>query len=123
MNAKNFIFTSALLLASLVTLHSGAASAASRQVCIPLMNIDETPIIDDKTILLKQKGPERYRRINLFGSCPGMKFSGYAHSTRTNELCSTDTLVVLEPVGATCTIKDIVDISAAEAEALLRRKR
>jgi hypothetical protein len=100
-----------------------AAQAASKQVCIPLMTIAETPIIDDKTILLKQKGPEKYRRIDLLGPCPGMRFNGYAHSTRTNELCSTDVLVVLEPVGAICTIKDIVDISKDEAQALLSRKR
>lgn len=120
---KSQIAAIALVAGVLASLTGGPVKAADRIVCIPLMNIEETPIIDDKMILLKQRGGPNFKRIDLFGSCSGIKFSGYAHSTRTNELCSTDTLVVLQPVGAMCTIKDIVDISEDEAKVLLRRKR
>lgn len=114
---------SSLAILLLTLLPEAKAHAADGIKCIPLMTIDETPIIDDKTILVKLKAGGRYKRIDLFSSCPGMQFSGYAHSTRTNELCSTDTLVVLQPVGASCMIKDIIDISEQEAKGLLDRKR
>jgi hypothetical protein len=122
MRRRQIVLTSLTALFAALTLETDV-KAADGIKCIPLMTIDETPIIDDKTILVKLKTGGRYKRIDLFGSCPGMQFSGYAHSTRTNELCSTDTLAVLQPVGAMCTIKDIVDISEPEAKALLGRKR
>ena len=92
------------------------------QQCIRLQYVDETPVIDDKTILVRMKGGG-YKRIDLLNKCSGLKIQGgFSHSTSTNELCKTDPLRVLEPVGSTCLIDKIVTIDEAEAKAL-RAKR
>jgi hypothetical protein len=92
------------------------------QQCIRLSSVDETPVIDDRTIAVRMKGGG-YKRIDLVNKCSGLKMQGgFSHSTSTNDLCTTDPLRVLEPVGATCLIDKIVTIDAAEYKELRKRK-
>ena len=92
------------------------------QQCIRLTSIDETPVIDDKTIAVRMKGGG-YKRIDLLNKCSGLKLQGgFAHSTSTNDLCTTDPLRVLEPIGATCLIDKIVTIDKAEYTELRKKK-
>jgi hypothetical protein len=51
-----------------------------------------------------------------------MKFSGIGHSTPTDELCTSDPITVLQPVGAVCMIQQIVTINKAEADTLLAKR-
>ncbi len=92
------------------------------QQCIRLQYIDETPVIDDKTIAVRMKGGG-FKRIDLLNKCSGLKLQGgFAHSTSTNDLCTTDPLRVLEPIGSTCLIDKIVTIDKAEYTELRKRK-
>jgi len=81
-------------------------------------------VIDDKTLLIKMRSKNSFKRIDLVGACPGLRMAdGFSHTTSTNDLCTTDPLKVNEPVGATCMIKQIINISPAEAESLQHRDR
>jgi len=101
-----------------------AESAGSGLVCVPIQNIDSTPAIDDKTILLVLKG-HRYKRIDLYGSCPDILFHGFSFTTpETDDLCTSAGLRVVEPGGGpTCMIKDIIDITPDEAQALRKQAK
>lgn len=109
---------------------AGAAKAEGEKLgetqrCLNLMYIDETPVIDNKTILVKMKGKDNYKRIDLLNNCSGLKLQGgFSHSTSTNDLCVTDPLRVLESngIGATCLIDKIVTIDATEAKMLRAKK-
>jgi hypothetical protein len=93
------------------------------QQCVRLQNIDSTPVIDNSTILVKMRGNDGYKRIDLVNKCSGLKMEGgFQHSTSINQLCTSDPLRVLGPVGSTCMIEKIVTIDEAEAKALLARK-
>lgn len=89
--------------------------------CVPIQNIQSSPAIDGKTILLELSG-HKYKRIDLANTCAGLVFKGFAFDTSTQDLCVTNTLHVNETAGAHCMIKDIVDITPEEAKAL-RMKR
>ncbi|TAL02452.1 MAG: hypothetical protein EPO08_07130 [Rhodospirillaceae bacterium] len=97
------------------------------QMCVPLMQIDSTPVINDSTILIKMKQKGAFKRIDLMAPCGGLNMgNGFVHTTSTNDLCTSDPLRVNEPMGtgtgATCMIKQIVTISADEAKALQTKK-
>ena len=69
------------------------------------------------------KGKGGYKRIDLVNRCSGLKFQeGFSHATSTNDLCTTDPLRVLEPVGSTCMIEKIVTIDEAEAKLLMAKR-
>ncbi|NKB44655.1 MAG: hypothetical protein GKS03_10305 [Alphaproteobacteria bacterium] len=87
------------------------------QQCIRLQYVDQTPVIDNKTILVEMKG-NTYKRIDLRNRCSGLKLEGgFSHSTSINKLCKQDTLRVLRS-GGFCMIDKIVDITEEEAVAL-----
>lgn len=87
------------------------------QQCIRLQYIDQTPVIDNKTILVEMKG-NTYKRIDLRNRCSGLKLEGgFSHATSINQLCIQDTLRVLRS-GGICMIDKIVDITEEEAKAL-----
>jgi hypothetical protein len=91
--------------------------------CINLMSMGETPVIDERTVLIKMKsGPTNYKRMDLAGPCNGIEYKGFAHQTGYNELCTSDTLTSLGTPGAVCKIDRIVDITDAEAKALMTKK-
>lgn len=118
---------SLVALTAVLTLSFGAPAAAadtagSKHQCVRLTDIRESPVIDDKTIVLKMRGRDDFKRVDMRGTCSGMKFSGIGHSTPTGELCTTNAITVLQPVGAVCMIEQIVTIDRAEAEQLLAKR-
>jgi len=57
------------------------------QQCVRLQFIDQTPVIDNKTILIKMKSKGQYKRIDLVSNCGGLKIQGgFSHSTSINQL-------------------------------------
>src|SRR5688500_6921322 len=102
--------TSLLAIATALTFGIGANMAAaadpvgSTHKCVRLSEIRESPVVDDKTIVLKMRGRDDFKRVDMYGTCSGMKFSGIGHTTPTNELCTSDAITVLQPVGAACMI-------------------
>lgn len=120
--------TSTLAIAAALTLGIGATSAqaqdavGSTQKCVRLSDIRESPVVDDKTIVLKMRGRDAFKRVDMRGTCSGMKFSGIGHSTPTDELCTSSAITVLQPVGANCMIEQIVTIDKAEADTLLAKR-
>lgn len=92
------------------------------QQCIDLSDVEDSPAIDSKTILVKMRGRGNYKRIDLVRPCSGLDISGFAHSTSINKLCKSDALKVLQTAGQTCLIDQIVTIDEAEAKALQKRR-
>lgn len=116
-------------LAAMVALSLSAAPAFAEtedtnevtQQCIRLQYVDQTPVIDNKTILVEMKG-NTYKRIDLRNRCSGLKIEGgFSHATSINQLCVQDTLRVLRS-GGICMIDKIVDITEEEAIALKKKK-
>lgn len=98
------------------------AEDGEEQQCIRLSAIDQTPVIDNQTILVEMKGNGGFKRIDLRNRCSGLKIEGgFGYSTSINRLCKQDRLTVLR-AGTPCMIDKIVDITEEEAEALLDRK-
>jgi len=90
------------------------------QQCIRLRDIDQTPVIDNKTILVEMRG-NKYKRIDLINRCSGLKIEGgFSYSTSINQLCIQDTLRVLR-AGSVCMIDKIVDITPEQADVLKDR--
>ncbi len=110
------------LAVALAVLATGSAHAADHQ-CVSLSVIDKTQAINDSTVLIKLRGRDRFMRMDMAGRCPGLQFHGFIHEAHQNELCTSDPLHVIEPVGAVCMIDKIVDISPDEGKALQRRKQ
>ncbi len=122
--------------------HATGEQIGDTQMCVPLQAISQTPVIDDKTILIKMKGKSGYKRIDLLNRCSGLKIrAGFTHTTSTNNICTTDPLRVIDPVGggwnngavwgpfgplgatgSTCMIDKIVTIDEAEAKQLMARR-
>lgn len=93
------------------------------QRCVSLRQIKASPIIDDRTILVKMHGAGGYKRMDLMGNCPGLSFNGYARSSPENSICTSDSLSVIGPVTMICKIDKIVTIDANEAAALEAKKK
>lgn len=94
------------------------------QMCIMSNYIEDTPVIDDRTILVRMNPGRGYKRIDLETDCTTMADGrDLAFDTRINRLCVRDTLNAREDSGHACTISRIVTIDAAEAQALMSRKR
>lgn len=104
-------------------LASGPASAASDEFCIMTQNIRETRAIDDRTILVRMTPGKEWRKISLLNHCSGLRTQGFSYSTSVNKLCKSDALRVIEPVGATCMIDKIEQITEAQAKELENPKK
>ena len=127
---KNILFVLIVIGLGLTTTTQPATATnhentEQEQQCISLQRIDQTPIIDNKTILVDLRGGG-YKRIDIRNRCPGLKSEGrYTYSTSISKLCKQDALTVLSsdgsPIG-TCLIEKIVSIEDAEAKALLDRR-
>eukprot|EP01012_Entosiphon_sulcatum_P046887 TRINITY_DN63288_c0_g1_i1.p2 TRINITY_DN63288_c0_g1~~TRINITY_DN63288_c0_g1_i1.p2 ORF type:complete len:131 (+),score=28.00 TRINITY_DN63288_c0_g1_i1:21-413(+) len=119
---SKYLFAAAALMGFAGAAHAEGEKVGDTQRCIRLQYINQTPVIDDKTILVEMKGGG-FKRIDLLNKCSGLKIQGgFSHSTSTNDLCVTDPLRVLEPIGSTCLIDKIVTIDAAEAKELRKKK-
>ncbi|MDE0800216.1 MAG: hypothetical protein OSB02_05695 [Rhodospirillaceae bacterium] len=120
------IYPKSIAFAAAVALSLAVGSPASAepedtdevtQQCIRLQSIKQTPVIDNKTILVEMKG-NTYKRIDLRNRCSGLKIEGgFSHATSINKLCIQDTLRVLRS-GGICMIDKIVNITEEEAIAL-----
>ncbi len=96
--------------------HEGGEEEKTQQ-CIRLQDIDQTPVIDNKTILVEMRG-NKWKRIDLRNRCSGLKIEGgFSYSTSINQLCIQDSLRVLR-AGTFCMIDKIVDITPEQAQAL-----
>jgi hypothetical protein len=85
-----------------------AATPAGKPVsCIPLSQIRETRVRNDRTIDFVMRGRARVYRNVLPNSCPGLGFEQrFSYATSLSRLCSVDIITVLfqSPVqrGASC---------------------
>jgi hypothetical protein len=104
-----------------VSASSAWAADGSRQSCVRLNQIDQSPAVDDRTILLEMKAGG-YKRVDLMGPCVGLTMSGFVHQTPSDDLCINDTLQVKQAGGSICKISQIVDLNEADAK-LLKAKR
>ncbi len=95
------------------------------EMCVPLRQIDDSRVIDDKTILIKMVGGPLYKRIDLAYDCSGLKDEGaFASATSISQLCRNDILrVKQEPIGSQCIISRIVNIDEGEAKVLLAGRK
>ena len=103
------------------TVHGTDPDSSHGIVCVRTQDIEASPTIDDKTILLELRG-HRYKRIDLATSCPELKFYGFAYRSYDENLCTTNSLRVMQSGGTQCMIKDIVDITPEQAQALKKKK-
>lgn len=73
--------------------------------CLPLTQINDTTVVDNKTILFKMNNGKVYRNVLPY-SCPGLGFNkSFAYKTSLSVLCDLDTITVLDSdnrLGATC---------------------
>ena len=84
-----------------------ASPAGKPQTCIPLTQIRETRVPDDRTIDFIMRGRDRVFRNTLPNACPGLGFEQrFSYATSLSQLCSVDIITVLynAPVmrGASC---------------------
>ncbi len=120
------LMLAAMLFAS-APVRAEGENAGETQMCVPLQQIDDRRVIDDKTILLKMVVGPSYKRIDLARPCSGLKSAGgFSSATSISQLCKQDILrVIQEPLsmGSQCIIDQIVTIDEAEAKALMAKKR
>ena len=78
-----------------------AATPAGDPVdCLRLSDIRETKVRNDHTIDFVTRGGKVYRNQMDGMSCPGLGFEKrFAHETTLSQLCSTDTITVLQSPG------------------------
>jgi len=95
------------------------------EMCVPLRQIDDSRIIDDKTIVLRMLGASPYRRIDLAHECPGLAAADtFSSATSISQLCRQDVLRVFRsPIASQCIIERISIIDEAEAKALLASRK
>ncbi|GEM_PF-1321186 len=125
---KNWIVTAALGVVATIALSTASFASegdnvGDTQMCIDSHLIDDTPIIDSETILVRMVSPANsFKRIDLARKCPGLnKGTGFAYDTSIAKLCKQDTLAPLNSSGVRCIIDQIVTIDAAEARTLMER--
>jgi hypothetical protein len=94
------------------------------QDCLSVSRIRGTDAIDDQNIIFRLRNKQVYRNT-LPNRCPGLlRENRIAWETRTSQLCSVDTITVLEEVGVglrpgfTCRLGEFVPLSPAEVEDL-----
>ena len=111
--------------AACAALPARAADIGEVQTCVSLKQIDDSRVIDDKTIVLRMVTPPEYRRIDLTTACTGLAFSGsFSSATSIGQLCANDILkVTRDPVGSQCTIDQITVIDEGEAKGLIAARK
>ncbi len=99
-----------------------AATPAGKPVdCLSLRQIRETRVRDGQTIDFVTNGGKVYRNTLDGGACPGLAFQRrYSHKTTINQICSIDTITVLEDPGlrpgATCQLGKFQPVTLATAK-------
>jgi hypothetical protein len=121
---NKFLTMSALLAATALLPMAAQAADGQRLKCVKLSSMDDSPVINERTVLIKMKiGNVHYKRMDLAAPCTGIEYQGFAHQTGYDELCTSDTLTPLATGGGVCKIKDIVDISDSEAKELMTKHK
>jgi hypothetical protein len=116
------------LLAALIANPSGAQhedEGDRRPVdCISIPSIDDTEVVDGRTVLFFMRGDVVYRNY-LSKTCPGLdRQDSFSYRTTSGRLCKADTITVLEreparaSTGFTCALGEFRPISTDEAEEL-----
>ncbi len=117
MTKKSLLITFAATALAAISVSAASAADTPRQTCVRLNQIDQSPAVDDRTVLLEMKNGS-FKRVDLMGPCLGITMSGFIHQTHSDDLCSSDTLQVKEAGGGICKISQIVDVNAADAKLL-----
>ena len=97
--------------------YAGDGETRRTRSCMQLSQIDEMPVIDDTTILVRMK-TKTYKLVKV-RSCAGPRSHGFAHDTLVSDLCETDSVLPLQEAAVPCTIDKIVAIDNSTANALL----
>ncbi len=87
--------------------------------CIPLTQIRESRVRDDRTIDFIMAGRQRAYRVTLPQACPELGFEQrFSYETSLSQLCSTDIITVLRdaPVsrGASCGLGQFEPVTLAK---------
>ncbi|WP_338468592.1 hypothetical protein RXV95_00030 [Novosphingobium sp. ZN18A2] len=76
-----------------------ARSVGEAVSCIPLAQLRESIVRDDRTIDFRMTGGRVYRNVLPY-SCSGLGFErAFSYATSLSQLCSTDIIHVLQTVG------------------------
>lgn len=112
-------------LSPVFSVNTFGADIGDVQTCVALKSIDDSRIIDDKTIVLRVINAPEYRRIDLATECHGLAFAGsFSSATSIGQLCANDILrVTRDPMGSQCTIDQITVIDEGEAKALIAARK
>jgi hypothetical protein len=120
-----FAITAGVMCASVGVRAAEGDNVGETQMCVPLRQISDQRVIDDRTIVLKMVVGPTYKRIDLARDCSGLKAEGgFSSATSISQLCRQDILrVTQEPIGSQCIIDKIVTIDEAEAKALIEKRK
>lgn len=120
--------TRALFLAACFVCGIGTSEAASgdkvgeNQMCIMANYIEDTPVIDAHTILVRMNPGRGYKRIDLTNDCASLaQDKNVTFATSQNRLCVRDRLKASGD-GQACEIAKIVTIDENEARDLISHK-
>jgi hypothetical protein len=90
--------------------------------CISIASIDDTEVIDDRTVLFFMRGESVYRNY-LAKTCPGLdQQDGFSYRTTSGRLCKADTITVLErapgrpSTGFTCALGEFRPMSTEDVD-------
>ena len=95
-----------------------ATPAGKPVTCIPISQIRESLVRNDRVIDFRTNG-NRYYRVTLPNACPSLGFERrFAYATSLSQLCSTDIITVLyqNPVqrGASCGLAEFQPVTLAK---------
>lgn len=77
--------------------------------CINLQQIKRVNVRSDEVVFIELSGGRKVM-MNFKNTCRGLKYNGYIHSTRTNNLCAKfDTIRVINR-GTTCMIESFIPV-------------
>ena len=92
--------------------------------CISAGQIEHSEVLDNQNILFHMRGDRIYRNF-MPRRCPGLYRRGaFTYHSRSGQLCSVDTITVLENVGlgprqgAVCPLGGFYPVTEAEADAI-----
>lgn len=89
------------------------------QACVIVRRIDNTVVVDDKTVLFYMRGGDIYENF-LKRSCPGLgRAKSFSYGVATGRLCSSDMITVFDPFspepGQTCGLGEFRPITVDRA--------
>jgi hypothetical protein len=89
------------------------------QACVIVRRIDNTVVVDDRTVLFYMRGGDIYENF-LKRSCPGLgRAKSFSYGVPTGRLCSSDMITVFDPFspqpGQTCGLGEFRPITEERA--------